>query len=107
MKQLNVKVMILLFTLSMALFTSDIESKNKVLDNPRKLLEFADMLIQNQETVLVVGHSNTTDKLASLLSGQSVSQIDESEYDNLFIVSRFGKQASLQIIQQSFVCDDK
>lgn len=46
---------------------------------------FADLLQATPGTHLVVGHSNTTPYLASLLGGDSGSEIDEaSEYDRLY-----------------------
>lgn len=38
---------------------------------------------------LVVGHSNTTPKLAQLLGGEPGPKIDENEYDRLYIISIF------------------
>jgi 2,3-bisphosphoglycerate-dependent phosphoglycerate mutase len=45
------------------------------------------------QTIFVAGHNNTVPALVSILSGDNVPVIPESEYDNLFIVTiyRFGK----------------
>ncbi|HSK65079.1 MAG TPA: phosphoglycerate mutase family protein [Pyrinomonadaceae bacterium] len=45
------------------------------------------------QTIFVAGHNNTVPAIASALSGEKYSDIPESEYDNLFIVTvyRFGK----------------
>lgn len=39
------------------------------------------------KTVLVVGHSNTVPEIVKALSGDTVPVIDDSEYDNLFLVT--------------------
>jgi 2,3-bisphosphoglycerate-dependent phosphoglycerate mutase len=45
------------------------------------------------QTIFVAGHNNTVPALVSILSGENIPVIPESEYDNLFIVTvyRFGK----------------
>lgn len=46
-----------------------------------------------KKSVLVVGHSNTVDDIANKLIGQTVlSDLSDTEYDNLFIVKRKGKK---------------
>lgn len=51
------------------------------------------------KTVLVVGHSNTTPKLASALLGEKkYQQIDESIYGNLYIVSIIDGVAYSQLL---------
>jgi len=60
--------------------------------NPRKLKDFGNMLLQKHqgETILVVGHSNTTPQLLnSLMDKKLVKSIDESDYENLFIINVF------------------
>ena len=39
------------------------------------------------QTIFVAGHNNTVPALASMLSGENIPVIPESEYDNLFIVT--------------------
>jgi phosphohistidine phosphatase SixA len=51
--------------------------------NPRQLKEFAASLLRARETVLVVGHSNTTPQLVNYLGGKAAS-IDELTYGDLF-----------------------
>lgn len=45
------------------------------------------------QTIFVAGHNNTVPAIVSALSGDKYSNIPESEFDNLFIVTiyRFGK----------------
>lgn len=51
------------------------------------LANFAKRLINNKQTALVVGHSNTTVKLAELLTQQSISAIDDkTEFDRLIVI---------------------
>lgn len=49
-----------------------------------KLVEFSNEVKSMQGTILIVGHSNTTPKLTSLISGQIVDPIGEHEFDNLY-----------------------
>jgi len=54
--------------------------------DPRALGTFADVLRDAGGVVVVVGHSNTTPALVDALGGESVSPIDEHEYDRLYTV---------------------
>ncbi|WP_217697826.1 histidine phosphatase family protein [Shewanella sp. UCD-KL21] len=64
--------------------------------NPRELAEFASQLQLNSGAkVLVVGHSNTTPKLVSLLGGEPGAEINEkSEFDRLYIVTIFAPSST-------------
>lgn len=58
--------------------------------DPRKLQDFGKMLLEEYKgkTILVVGHSNTTPELMNYLMNEKVvKSIDESDYENLFIVN--------------------
>ena len=61
-----------------------------IIYNPRDLKSLKEEILQEYkygETVVVVGHSNTTPTLANLLvSKEQFSQIDESDYTNLYKV---------------------
>ena len=52
--------------------------------DPAKLAAFATQLQQNQQSAVVVGHSNTTPELAALLSGQQISPMAETEYGVIY-----------------------
>jgi len=52
--------------------------------DPRNLEEFANQIKSTKGTILIVGHSNTTPMLTSLISGKVVKPIAENEYDNLY-----------------------
>jgi len=54
--------------------------------DPSMLVDFAKTLIASAETVLVVGHSNTTPYLVSLLSGQEFAALEEQQYDHMYVV---------------------
>ena len=55
--------------------------------DPRALAQLAATLKERGETVLVVGHSNTTGVLAGLLGGEPGPPIDEAtEFDRLYRV---------------------
>ena len=67
--------------------TADEQGLSVSLYSPRKLKEFAKQLKQRGGQVLVVGHSNTTPQLVSLLGGEAGQPIDEKrEFDRLYLV---------------------
>ena len=47
------------------------------------------------QTILMVGHSNTIPHIASALTGIPMEDLDERDYDNLFIVVREGSTGQL------------
>ncbi len=53
------------------------------------LQDVADHILQNypNQTVLVVGHSNTTPSLANILAGSDFEMINEDTFNNLFVIS--------------------
>lgn len=57
----------------------------------------ADTIIANESggRILVVGHSNTVDDIASALGANGLSDLDEDQFDRLFVVHRFVGSAHL------------
>jgi broad specificity phosphatase PhoE len=62
--------------------------------DPNELVSFAQELLKTHqgETVVIVGHSNTTPQLTNTLAGTEYSDLEETEYDWLYFVemSTFG-----------------
>ncbi|MDZ7806913.1 MAG: histidine phosphatase family protein [Gracilimonas sp.] len=57
--------------------------------NPKELKIFKDQIIENHvgQTVLIVGHSNTTPALINLVLGEErIDQFDENDYSNMYII---------------------
>ena len=56
--------------------------------DPNKLVPFAKALLKTHkgETVVIVGHSNTTPQLTNALAGTEYSDLEETEYDWLYFV---------------------
>jgi len=63
--------------------------------NPRELQEFADSLKKESGQIVIVGHSNTTPMLTTLLSDAVVDDIDESEYENMYQIVLIDGKARL------------
>lgn len=75
--------------------------------NPRDIPAFAAQLqARPDETVLVVGHSNTTPGLALAMGGDPVSEINEaSEYDRLYVVGLGNGASELQRYGDAYVAE--
>jgi hypothetical protein len=59
-------------------------------DSTKKLIE--SMRALNAGTVLITGHSNTVDDIVNGITGEGhiPGDLDESEYDNLFVLRKEG-----------------
>lgn len=83
-------------------------AQNKVKDikyyDPKKLDDFAKLLLKNEQDALVVGHSNTTPVLAGLLVGEELASFDESIYNRIYQVVLYKNKGRLHILQTAFIC---
>ncbi|MGB0907860.1 MAG: histidine phosphatase family protein [Maricaulaceae bacterium] len=63
-----------------------------------ELLDFSAELSAEKGHILIVGHSNTTPVLVSLLDGEAGLPIDEAtEYDRFYIVARKGDETKTKL----------
>jgi hypothetical protein len=74
--------------------------------DPKKLEEFAKVLIERGENTLVVGHSNSTPVLAGLLIGEKLEPIDESIYNRIYQVVINKETARLHVLHSVFDCQE-
>jgi broad specificity phosphatase PhoE len=68
--------------------------------DPQQLDAFSAELLHGAETALVVGHSNTTPELASLLCGCPVTAMADSDYERFFRVTVSGPGRHLREYDQ-------
>lgn len=68
--------------------------------DPRDLPALVGDLRVSRHNALIVGHSNTTPDLARLLCTCFVSDMDDSDYDQLIVVSVSGDDSSLEVLSQ-------
>lgn len=85
--------------------TADMKDLEVQLYDPGNLHEMAEKLLDQKQSALVVGHSNTTPILAGLLSGKDLLALDESIYDRIYQVTISGKTKKLQVFQSAFECN--
>ena len=64
--------------------------------DPRNLVEFASKL-KTLDNVLVVGHSNTTPEILSLMGGKHII-IKESDYGVVYMLEKHGREFTTQSI---------
>lgn len=70
-----------------------------------KYLEQLSLKLQQQKTnTLIIGDSNTTQKLTSLLTEKVITPISEQDYQTLYQIQYFDKQVTLTIFQQPLLC---
>lgn len=68
--------------------------------NAKDLESLVSELQERKHSALVVGHSNTTPELASLLCACQVTEMDDTEYDRLLIVSVQNDTVTLETLVQ-------
>lgn len=73
--------------------------------SPAALQQLAKGLTEQKQTVLVVGHSNTTPMLAKLLSGQAVKPLTEQDYQQLYQIQFIDQQVSLTVFKRPLRCE--
>ena len=71
--------------------------------DPGDLPALANELLEDRNNALIVGHSNTTPDLTRRLCQCDISDMDESEYDLLFVVSVFGGETKVETLRQSLL----
>lgn len=73
--------------------------------DPRAFRAYADTLkqefLKGDKSILVVGHSNTTPYLATLLTGDEFPMLSEDQYDHLYVV-RKTEDGSLKATIETF-----
>ena len=69
--------------------------------DPRDLPALVSELHEKHNNAVIVGHSNTTPELARLLCHCVISDMDETEYDRLIVVSINGDETKVEILAQS------
>jgi phosphohistidine phosphatase SixA len=75
--------------------------------NPREVSEQSIADITNKiyeragDAVLIVGHSNTIPEVIKALGGDAVPKIDEKKFDDLFVVTVYGK-GKAKVVQMKY-----
>lgn len=72
--------------------------------NPRYLEQLSLKLQQQKANTLVVGHSNTTPELATLLTKEAVAPLSEQDYQQLYQIQYIDEQVMLTLFQQPLSC---
>lgn len=72
--------------------------------SPRGLVQLARLIKTEKDNALVVGHSNTTPALLSILTGNKYPALSEQEYQILFQVQFIGDQVLVETLRQPLIC---
>ena len=93
-------------TLNTALPTAKAKGLEIEAYNPQALQKMAAQLLQKQQDVLVVGHSNTTGVLAGLLVQEDIGAFDESIYNRIYQVVVSESGGRLHVMHTAFQCPE-
>ncbi|MDN3653649.1 histidine phosphatase family protein [Thalassotalea ponticola] len=72
--------------------------------DPGKLSELVTRVKNQQQSAVVVGHSNTTPNLAALIISDDVAPLSEEIYDTIYYIQVSGSETSLRVLKQDFSC---
>ncbi len=71
---------------------------------PNKLEQLARELKNKKKSALIVGHSNTTPELASLLTDKKISAMSEKQYQRLYQIQFINQDVILTQLTQPLRC---
>ena len=74
--------------------------------DPRDLQALNNELLLERKNAVIVGHSNTTPELTRLLCQCEIDDMDESEYELLFVVSKTENGTSVETLKQASLPTD-
>jgi hypothetical protein len=83
------------------IYASDYQRTQLTAGPLARLLGLKDRLLAEDVNAMIVGHSNTTPMLAHLLSGQSVSNLDEANFDYVFQVVHEAGQVTVNTLRSA------
>ena len=79
---------------------ADTQGQALKLYDPHDLPALAGHLRGNRNNALIVGHSNTTPDLARLLCVCLIGDMEDSDYDQLIVVTVSGEDTGVEILSQ-------
>jgi len=72
--------------------------------SPRGLVQLARSITTEKQNALIVGHSNTTPALLSILTGTKYSALAEHEYQMLYQIKFIDDQVLVETLRQPLSC---
>jgi broad specificity phosphatase PhoE len=91
-------------TINTAMPTADKKDIEITLYNEEDVKSFSNLLLDNKQDAVVVGHSNTTGVLAGLLVNNDVEDIELHIYDRIYQVVVCGDSRTLNLFHSNFEC---